>query len=79
MKLIRPLLPHVIFVTLSERNLRTLLYKLTVPGSERTIVTTTEGGKTLYVKAECDSDHYLDHEPGPMSDDTEEFLKKGVK
>lgn len=53
-------------VTLSRRNLQTLLYKLDVPESRCTIVRATEGGHYLEVKAEENDVHYGERTPGEM-------------
>lgn len=58
-----------IHVTLSRRNLQTLLLKLDVDRSERTIVRRCEDGDELHylsVKAEEDDEHYGEREPGRM-------------
>jgi hypothetical protein len=66
----------VLEVTLSKRNLQTLLLKLDVPGSERTLVRTVDSGMNLRVTAEHDDVHYRDREPGPVHPREEEKLRK---
>lgn len=61
-------------VTLSERNLRALLHKLTVKDSSRTIYRRTSDVDMLYITAEADAEHYRDREPGEMHPDTENEL-----
>ena len=57
-------------VTLSRRNLLTLLAKLEIPGSSRTIIK-PDG---TYVIAEPDELHYQGRvPPGPMTPETEEI------
>lgn len=55
-------------VTLSERNLKTLLLKLGVEGSARTLVREGDGGREIrvVVTAESDEVHYQDRRPGPV-------------
>jgi hypothetical protein len=59
-------------ITLSRRNLLTLLHKLEMPGSSCTIV--KPGG--FVVHAEPDEVHYKDRPegPGPMHPETEQFV-----
>lgn len=67
----------VVEITLSERNLRSLLVKLGGHPTESacTIVRQAEaGGPTLIVHAEADDVHYTDRPPGPMHPDTEDAL-----
>lgn len=61
-------------VTLSRRNLESLLHKLDWEGSERTIV-----NGPLVVKAEDNDEHYRDREPGPMHPTTEQAISKSDK
>lgn len=57
--------PRVV-VTLSERNLRTLLSKVHRPDSARTLLLDVGEG-VLVVKAETDEEHYRDRVPaGPV-------------
>lgn len=63
--------PAGLRVVLSERNLRALLSKLTMPDSACTI--TMEG---VYVSAEPDDQHYADRGPGPMHPHTEADLAR---
>lgn len=55
-----------VHVRLSERNLRTLLTKLRDPESARTLVRRFPDGSTLVLKAELDTDHYGEREPGDV-------------
>lgn len=52
-------------VTLSKRNLETLLNKLTSEESARTLFTVRDG-HMLLVKAEPDEEHYKGREPGKV-------------
>lgn len=52
-------------ISLSERNLRTLLAKLDEPESARTLYRRTFEG-LLIVTAEKDEEHYKDREPGEV-------------
>lgn len=63
-------------VKLSRRNLLSLLHKLDMPGSARTLVKTMTNGHVLYVEAEEDAGHYGDAKPGPMHPATEQFIKE---
>lgn len=56
-------------VVLSERNLRALLSKLSLPGSACTIYT-----DRVYVSAEPDDQHYQGRTPGMMHPATEAAL-----
>lgn len=58
---------EIVTVTLSRRNLVTLLNKLDRPDSLRTLYRDTDDGM-LIVKAETDDEHYQDREPGPVLD-----------
>ena len=60
-------------VTLSRRNLLTLLAKLDgyPTNSACTIFRECEGGETLHVTAEEDAVHYAEREPGEMHPVTE--------
>ncbi len=60
---------------LSQRNLLTLLHKLEVPGSAATLNKPTPDGYVL-IHAVPDEVAYRDREPGPMSPDTEQFIKE---
>ncbi len=57
-------------VVLSQRNLLTLLHKLTIPGSQRTIM---KSNGTRIV-AETDEIHYGNRPPGPVNPDIEDFI-----
>lgn len=61
-------------VVLSERNLKALLAKLSIPDSACTIYKTI-GSLTVYVSAESDEQHYVDRLPGEMHPLTETLLK----
>lgn len=63
-----------VFVTLSRRNLLTLLHKLDKPGSARELMLFSPIYGALSVKAEEDAEHYADRTPGPMTEDTEAFI-----
>lgn len=52
---------NVVRIVLSKRNLQVLLNKLNRPESFKTIY--KDG---VFVVAETDEVHYIDHEPGPM-------------
>ena len=60
--------PNAVHVTLSRLNLQTLLAKLDVPGSLRTLcLRDGDAGcfaRALYVTAEDDEPHYKGREPG---------------
>ncbi len=68
-------------VKLSRRNLLSLLHKLEMPGSRRTIVKPidlnvpigTEADE-IAVVAVTDDECYAGRDPGPMHPDTEEFV-----
>lgn len=57
---------ETVAVTLSERNLRALLDKLTWEESERTIFRDCENGMRLVVVAEPNEVHYANRPPGQM-------------
>lgn len=57
-------------VTLSKRNLLSLLYKLEMPHSQRGIVK-TDG---TCIMAESDEIHYRNRPPGEMCPGTEDFI-----
>lgn len=57
--------PSLVRVALSERNLRTLLSKVSRDGSARTL-RMHEGETVLEVVAERDDVHYEDRNPGPV-------------
>jgi hypothetical protein len=65
-------------VTLSRRNLRTLLLKLADPDSKRTISRDVEPGLRLEVHAESDEVHYAERPPGQMTLWTEAALQAGL-
>lgn len=60
-------------VALSRRNLLSLLHKLGMPGSERTIIKPTPNGRVI-VSAVSDEEAYRNRPAGPMHSDTEEFI-----
>lgn len=66
---------EAVTVVLSERNVRALHHKLTMPGSARTITRLTDEGY-LVVRIEDDATHYDRPEgrPGVMHPDTEAFI-----
>ena len=65
-------------VTLSKRNLLSLLHKVDDSDSYRTItLNDEEEGICVVVMAEPDMEHY-DREPGEMSLDTEDFIQKNL-
>ncbi len=75
----------VVVVTLSRRNLRTLLTKLNEPDSKRTLSINRipENGHLLTVRAEEDDEHYSNvdrvgarciNKPGPVSEQTATFM-----
>lgn len=63
--------PGLVRVTLSRRNLKSLLAKLDKP-SMRTLCRRCENGVGLIVVAEDDDRHYLDRDPGPTVEDRED-------
>jgi len=65
----------MIEITLSRRNLLSLLHKLEMPGSARTIVKYSEDGEEVYVIAETDEIVYADRPPGNMHPETEQFVQ----
>ena len=58
-------------ITLSRRNLLTLLSKLEQPNSARTLI---KPGGTV-VKVETDEQHYKGREPGRANDESEAFVR----
>lgn len=65
-------------IILSERNLRVLLSKLTMPDSARTIATIADDGTNVFISSEPDDQHYANRlPPGPMHPETEADLRKG--
>lgn len=60
-------------VTLSERNLLSLLVKLWQPDSYRTLTIRDEDQHLLIVQAEADETHY-DRDPGPISAESQILL-----
>jgi hypothetical protein len=68
-------------VTLSRRNLLTLLQKLEMAGSARTVIgQDCPEGWTLVLQAEDDDEHYAQRPapPGPMHPETEAFIDDRV-
>lgn len=61
-------------VTLSRRNLLTLLHKLQMPGSARTIIKSADDDTRVCIQAATDAEVYADRDPGPMHPDTEAFI-----
>jgi hypothetical protein len=70
-----------VVVTLSQRNLLTLLAKLAgfPPGSACTITFPGDDGPLLVVHAESDEEHYANRPapPGKMHPDTEARVRQG--
>jgi hypothetical protein len=62
-------------VTLSRRNLLSLLHKLDWDGSARTIQKFADG-IVLTVVAEDDDEHYGEYAAGVMHDETERFIEE---
>lgn len=58
-------------IALSRRNLLSLLHKLDMPGSQRTLVA-HEG--TFVVTVQDDDEHYKGREAGPVHPETEAFV-----
>ena len=69
--------PDTIYVSLSRRNLVTLLAKLDgePAGSQCTLERVCENGTAVIVKAEPDDQHYQGRIPGRMHPDTEAAIK----
>jgi hypothetical protein len=68
-----------IHITLSARNLKTLLTKLSMEGSARTIYkepSVETGGYLLILSSETDDEHYVDRTPGEMHPQTEADINK---
>jgi len=61
-------------LTLSKRNLLTLLHKLEMPGSQRTIIKPTPEGRAI-VSVISDEEAYRNRAPGEMHPDTETFIR----
>lgn len=64
----------MIEVKLSRRNILSLLHKLHMPGSARTIIKPV-GDIDVAVIVEPDDEHYGNRVPGPMHPETERFVK----
>jgi hypothetical protein len=67
-----------IHVVLSERNIKTLLTKLSMEGSARTIFKLPQedtAGYLLIVSSQKDEEHYGDVTPGVMHPQTEKDIK----
>jgi hypothetical protein len=67
--------PHMQTLELSKRNLLTLLHKLTLRDSKRSLVKPGPNGPTL-VTAVSDAEAYKDRAPGQMHPETEEFIRR---
>lgn len=67
-----------VVVTLSRRNLRTLLLKIADPDSRATISRDVESGFRLVLVGESDETHYAQRSPGPMVLWTEAGLQAGL-
>lgn len=66
---------RVVTVTLSRRNLLTLLHKLDMPDSHRTIRRLTDDNLAVWVTAEDDAEHYgTVRTPGPVHPSSEAFV-----
>lgn len=65
----------IVDVILSRRNLLSLLHKLDMPGSARTLFRDVDGLR-LVVRAETDEEHYAEREPGAVHPETEKFVKE---
>lgn len=65
-------------IILSRRNVLSLLSKLEMPNSARTLVKDSNG-HSLIVEVEDDNIHYTDSLPGPMHPWTENWLKEHSK
>jgi hypothetical protein len=65
-------------VTLSRRNLRTLLLKVADPDSKATLTSDVEPGVRLVVQAEPDDVHYAHRPPGQLTLWTEAALQAGL-
>lgn len=65
-----------LIVVLSKRNLLALLHKVDLPEGEshRTLARDTEEG-VIIVTAEPDDQHYGDRIPGPVTPDTDAFIR----
>jgi hypothetical protein len=65
-------------ITLSRRNLLSFLHKLDKPGSARTLVGGTDrcGDSIVIIRAENDDEHYAGSQAGPMTPDTEAFIRQ---
>ena len=60
-------------IILSRRNLLALLHKLDKPGSSRTLIAPH---RAFVITVEEDAQHYANREAGPMTEDTEAFIKE---
>ena len=67
-----------VVVTLSRRNLRTLLLKIADSDSARTINRHIEEGLMLVLHGESDETHYADRPPGQMALWTEAALQANM-
>lgn len=67
-----------VVVTLSRRNLRTLLLKIADPDAPRTINRHIEEGLLLILRGESDEVHYADRPPGQMALWTEAALQTNM-
>ena len=65
---------RLVIVTLSKRNVLSLLHKLEMEGSKRTLTRECDDGK-LVVKVEPNAEHYGTRQPGVMHPKTEEFVR----
>lgn len=62
------------FLTLSKRNLLTLLHKLVMDGSDRTLIKPGPNGPTV-VSVVSDEEAYRNRAPGTMHPQTEMFIR----
>ena len=67
---------NLIIVSLSKKNLLTLLSKLGREDSSRTLVKDMKDGVRLFVVAEPDEEHYGTTTPGKMHPKDEQFVKE---
>jgi hypothetical protein len=69
-----------LLVTVSRRNLLTLLQKVDLPAGEShcAISRICDNGLVVVLKAETDAAHYGDREAGQMRNDAEAFVKESA-
>jgi len=66
----------MIVLTLSRRNLVSLLHKLEMPVSARTIVKDSDDGEAVFIQVKPDEEVYVDRPPGRMHPETEAFMAR---